>query len=143
MDELKTNIIDITIDLCIPWNPKGSETTTGDTELNVDADATINLGGASSDSGIDDSIPNGATNNIDANNDATINKAKDATAALKLFCLHSVISAKKKYDACVACLTCLKSGKLEDAKFAFVNGKCPTFGFDKIWSKGLRRRKLD
>ena len=108
----------------------------------VDADATINLGGASSDSGIDDSTPNYATNDTYASDYAAINKDKDATAALKLLCLHSVIATKTKYNAFVACLTCFKRGKLEDAKFSCVNGEYPTCGFDKIWSKGLRKRIL-
>ena len=112
MDELKTNIIDSTIDLCIPCNPTGLETTTWDTEQTVDSDATINLCGASSDSDIDDSNPNDATNNTDANDDATINKAKDAIAELKLIYIYSVIAATKKYDTCVACLTFLKRDKL-------------------------------
>ena len=140
MDELKANIIDSTIDLYIPCNPTGSEITTGDIEQTVDADATINQCGASSDSVIDDSTPNDAINNTDANNDAAINKAKDASAAQKLLSLHSVIVARTKYEGCVAYLTCLKSGKLEDASFACVNGECPTCGFDKIWSKVIRRR---
>ena len=148
MDELKKNIIDSTIDLCIPCNPTGLETTTGDTEQTVDSDEKINLGGAYSDSGIDDSTPNDATNNTDDNYDAAINKAKDenkakdATAVLKLLRLHSVISAKTKYDACAACITFLKSGKFEDENISCVNGECPTCRFDKIWSKGLRRRIL-
>ena len=50
--------------------------------------------------------------------------------------------SKTKYDACVACIPCLKSGKLEDANFSCVNGECPTCGFDKIWSLGLHRRIL-
>ena len=138
MNELNTNIIDSTIDLCILCNPTGSETTTGDTEQTVDADATINLGGASFNYGIDDSTPKDATNNTDAKDDAAINKFKDATAMLKILRLHSVISGNTKYDACVACLTCLQSGKLEDSNFAGVNGECPTCGFDKIWSKVLK-----
>ena len=77
MDGLKINIIDSTIDLCIMCNPTGFETNTRDTEQTVDADATINLCGASSDSGVDDSTPNGSTNNTDSNNDAVINKSKD------------------------------------------------------------------
>ena len=142
MDELKTNIIDSTIDLCIPCNPTRSEITTGDTEQTVDAEATINLGDASFDSGIDDSTRNDATNNTYANNDAAINKAKDATAALKFLRIHSVIDANTKYDACVACFTYLKRGKLDDTNFACVNGECPNCGFDKIWPKGLQRRIL-
>ena len=142
MDELKTNIIDSTIDLCIPCNPTGLETTTWDTEQTVDSDATINLGGASSDSGIDGSTPNDATNNKFANNYSEINKAKDATAALKFLRIHSVIDANTKYDACVACFTYLKRGKLDDTNFACVNGECPNCGFDKIWPKGLQRRIL-
>ena len=137
MDKLKTNIIDSTTDLCIPCNPTGLETTTRSTEQTVDAYGKINLGGASSDYVIDDSTPNDSTNNIYANDDAAINKSKDATAAMKLLCLHSVISANTRYDSCVACLICLKSVKLENAIFAFVDGKCPTCGFGKIWSKGL------
>ena len=96
MDELKTNIIDSTIDLYIPCNPTGSEITTGDIEQTVDAGATINQCGASSDSVIDDSTPNDATNNTDANEDAVIKKSKGETASLKLLCLHSVIAAKTK-----------------------------------------------
>ena len=103
MDGLKINIIDSTIDLCIMCNPTDLETNTRDTEQTVDADAIINLGGASSDSGIYNSTTNDVTNNADANNDATINKSKDATAALKLFCLHSVISAITK----IRCLCCV------------------------------------
>ena len=62
--------------------------------------------------------------------------------ALKILSLHSVIDAKTKFYSCVACLACLKSGNLEDANFSCVNFECPTYGFDKIWSKGLRKRIL-
>ena len=95
MDDQNTNIIDTNIDLCILWNPTGLETTTRDTEQTVDADATINLGGASSYSSIDDSTPNYAANNTYGNDDNAINKAMDATMALKLLCIHLVITAKK------------------------------------------------
>ena len=108
----------------------------------VDYDATINLGGASSDSGIDDSIPNDATNNTGDNNDTAINKSNDATAALKLLCLNLVISAKGKCDDCVSWLTWFNRGKLENEKISCVNGECPTCGFDKIFSKGLWMRIL-
>ena len=96
MDELKTNIIDSNIGIFVPCNLTGSETTTKDTEQTVDADAKINLGGASYHSSIDDITPDDDTNNTYANNDSAINKAKDETVALKLLCLHSVIASKTK-----------------------------------------------
>jgi len=67
---------------------------------------------------------------------------KDTKTAAKLLRVHDILSMTTKYDMCVACLPCLKNGKLEDAKFSCVNGDCPTCGFDKIWSKGLRNRIL-
>ena len=100
--------------------------------------------------GNDDSSANDILLDSDTDNDSRGDDAegpdnnivKNANAAVKLLRLHAVIDAKTKYDAFVACLTCLKSGKIEDASFACVNGECPTCGFDKIWSLGLRLRIL-
>ena len=70
------------------------------------------------------------------------NADKDKKAAQKLIRLYNVILAPTNYDACVGCLPCLQSGKLEDAKFTCVNGDCPKCRFDKLWSKGVRHRIL-
>jgi hypothetical protein len=74
------------------------------------------------------------------NNGATASNAEKnaAAAAVKLMRLYVVMETKTKYDACVACLPHLNGGLLEDANIRCVNGTCPSCGFDKIWSKGLR-----
>jgi hypothetical protein len=47
---------------------------------------------------------------------------------------------KIKYDSCKACLLCLPEfGNLEDAKSSCVSGECYRYGFDKLWSKGVRQ----
>ena len=89
------------------------------------------------------SVSTSDSDTTNGNSDDTASeKVKDNKAAAKLLRLFDVISTKNKYDACVACVPCLAGGKLEDANFICVNGECPTCGFDKIWSKGLRRRIL-
>ena len=52
------------------------------------------------------------------------------------------MAIKTTHDACVVCVPCLTNGKLEDANMECIKGECPTCGFDKIWSKGLRWRLL-
>jgi hypothetical protein len=47
---------------------------------------------------------------------------------------------KTKYDSCKACLPCLSEfGNLDNAKLSCVNGVCYRCGFDKLWSKEVRR----
>jgi hypothetical protein len=77
---------------------------------------------------------------LESETDTASNAQMDAAVAVKIVRLHPVMETKTKYDACVACLPCLNGGLLEDANIRCVNGTCPLCGFDKIWSKGLRRR---
>ena len=85
-------------------------------------------------------VPTSDSDTTNGNSDDTSSKKeKDNKAAAKLLRLFDVISTKNKYDACVACVPCLAGGKLEDANFICVNRECPTCGFDKIQSKGLRQ----
>ena len=130
INELKNNIFDIRPDLCLPCNSTASDTMMSNG--NDDSRANDIL----SDSDTDDDSSGEAAKGPDDN------IVKDANAAVKLLRLHAVIDANTKYDVCVACLPCLKSGKIADANFACVNGEFPTCGFDKIWALGLRRRIL-
>jgi hypothetical protein len=65
---------------------------------------------------------------------------EDEKMATKMKRILDIIKMKTKYDSCKACLSCLPEfGNLEDAKLSCVNGKCYHCGFDKLWSKGVRR----
>ncbi len=65
---------------------------------------------------------------------------KDEKTATKMKQILDIIKMKTIYDSCKACLPCLPEfGNLEDAKLSCVNGECYPCGFDKLWSKGVRR----
>ena len=130
INELKNNIVEITPALCLPCNSIASDIMMSNG--NNDSSANNILSDSDTDNDSSGEAAEGPDDNI----------FKDANAAVKLLRLHAFIDAKTKYDACVAFLLCLKSGKLEVANFACVDGECPTCGFDKIWSLALRRRIL-
>ena len=68
---------------------------------------------------------------------------KKTTKPRQSFCDFLMLSPQKnRYDACVGYVPYLAGGQLEDANFSCVNGKCLSYGFDKIWSKGVWRRIL-
>jgi hypothetical protein len=56
----------------------------------------------------------------------------DKRATDKLLRIYNSLNTPSKYDMCVSCLPCLKSGKLEDAKFKCINGNCDICGFNKL-----------
>jgi hypothetical protein len=65
---------------------------------------------------------------------------EDERTATKMKQILDILKMKTKYDSCKACLPCLpEMGNLEDAKLSCVNGECYCCGFDKLWSKGVRR----
>ncbi len=65
---------------------------------------------------------------------------EDERTATKMKQILDILKMKTKYDSCKACLPCLpEMGNLEDAKLSCVNGECYRCGFDKLWSKGVRR----
>ena len=127
INRLKNNIVDITQALCLPCNSTASDIMMSNG--NDDSSANDILSDSDMDDDSSGEAAEGPDNNI----------VKDANTAFKLLRLHAVIDAKTKYDACVACLTCLNSGNLNYANVACVNGDFPTCGFNKIWSLGLPR----
>lgn len=141
IDELKSNF-DFTQALCLPGtsvDPKSSSIHDNGVDVNDNDNVSVS---SNSDTDAEEDNDGASDADEDEDDDGTNDVEKDKRAAAKLLRLYDVVSTATKYDACVACVPCLKSGKLEDAKFSCVNGECPTCGFDKIWSKGVRRRIL-
>lgn len=62
----------------------------------------------------------------------------DSNAVRKLRGILKVIQQDSKYDMCCAALPCLDGKPLESAKYSCINCDCPTCGFDKLWSKGVK-----
>ena len=120
---------------CMPINDSALPTVMG-VDLVDDTAVSVDSADDSDQSPDDetDGLSNGEINDVADESNTKTDADRDAKAAVKL--LHL------KYDACVACLPCLTTRKLGDANFTCVNGECPHCGFDKIWSKGLRRQIL-
>ncbi len=59
----------------------------------------------------------------------------------RLMTIKELINVPSKYDMCVEILKpCLPTGKLEDAEQKCLDGTCTTCGFERLWSRTLRRK---
>jgi len=95
-------------------------------DLDEDEDVVNNANEDSSSDDVDSS-------NVDDSDKQTLHKIER---------ILEIMNQPYKYDMCMKCVCIPDGGKLEDAKFACVEGNCPLCGMDKLWSNGVRRKIL-
>ncbi|KAL7490747.1 hypothetical protein ACHAWT_000278 [Skeletonema menzelii] len=77
-------------------------------------------------------------NRIESSNDILRDFEREVR---RLLTIKEIINMPSKYDMCVEVLQpCLTSRKLEDAEEKCLDGTCPTCGFQRWWSRTLRKK---